>query len=108
MRPTILFILVLLAYSCKHSKTIGTPPIEERTMIQIMTECYFLEAQFTDLNSHLKDSIIAVEFKNILQKHGVDETRYTEAQQYYNANEDALKKLEEGVKSSVNEASKHN
>ena len=107
MKISFLFFLIFsLSYlSCKQKDISNDSPIEEAKMISIMTDVYYWDAQFSELNSSIKDSVVFQKFNEILGKNGINMEVFRKAQTYYNLNEKAQLRLEEGIKKRVQSAS---
>jgi hypothetical protein len=96
-----LFPVMLLLVSCNEIKQVNSSPIEEDKMIAIMTEVYYMDAHYSELNSYIKDSVVFVELKNVLDKQGISLEQFNQARAYYRINEKAAIQLEEGIKKAI-------
>ena len=101
----ILFIIsCILIFACKKTERVKKSPIDEPTMISIMTEVYYLDAHFSFLNSYLKDSIVYVKFNELLRKYHISKEQFDQAKAFYKEHDTENIKLEEGIKKAVQEA----
>ena len=101
------FTSLYWAFACKPNDTFNESHVDEATMIAIMTEVYYMDSHFAELNSHVKDSIVYLKFTELLKKHLVSKDKFEKTQKYYNDNDLAHQRLEEGIKKAVNEALKN-
>lgn len=106
MKIQVLYFLILIFtyFSCKQNET-NAPPVNEATMVAIMTEVYYMDVHFNSLNSHIKDSILYVKINVLLNKYGINKEQFEKAKVYYSQDEKAQLRLEEGIKKVVESAS---
>lgn len=99
-----LIYLICLFCSCKPKQEFEAP-IPEDKMVAIMSEIYYLDGHFAELNSYLKDSIVFMKLNELLNGQGISLEQFKKAKDYYSENEEAKLRLEEAIKKSIEEAS---
>jgi hypothetical protein len=91
-------------FHCKSKENDLIAPVDEKVMIDLMTDVYYLDSHFSELNSYIKDSIVYLKYNDLLKKYGVTQEQFKQAQNYYSQNDKAHQRLDEGIRKKLQEA----
>jgi hypothetical protein len=97
----IVLTFLLFGNSCTPSESKINVPINDKDMIGIMTDIYLLDSHFANMNSYIKDSIVFLKFNEILKSYGYNAEQFNASRNYYQNNDKAYKKLQEGIRKSL-------
>ncbi|HEX5624647.1 MAG TPA: hypothetical protein VFX48_01415 [Saprospiraceae bacterium] len=66
-------------------------------MLDLLTELHYLEAHYSELNTHLRDSMVRIEWTKSLSKLQLDTNDFNKARSFYGENGKAFGELEQKV-----------
>lgn len=84
------------------AKKTPIPEINEKMMVELMSEVYYLEAHFEPLNSKLKDSIVFIKFNQLLLDRNLSIDQFKAAEIYYNSQDEAYSRIQDGILKTIN------
>ena len=105
MYKSLLPLLVLFFICCKENKD-SKPPISPEEMAAILTDLYYMEANFESLSGYVKDSLTQTLKQEILNKHQTNDSIFLLAGDYYNLRPEMLENIERMVIDKIESQSK--
>ena len=105
MSKFIIPILLCFFISCNSDK-VAKAPISPEEMAAILTDLYYMEANFESLSGYVKDSLTQALKQEILNKHQTNDSLFVLAGDYYNLRPEMLEKIEKMVIDKIESQSK--
>ena len=104
------YILFICCFLFACSKNIKEPEFkfDKNEFAGLMSQVYLLDAHFNGLPGPIKDSLMSIKFKDLLDSKGLLMSDFIKIQQYYKYNYKEQEALEKQIIQIVKDSAAHN